>query len=154
MTKNDELNLHDTTDAAIWAAEFCKRWPSALCQIPDHEGVSDGDDFEGTMIGWFANAIMAGVDSEARKQADLAALVEAELDAPNRYAYKVGVAVGSANAYRQGLEDAAKVADKIMRDYAKLTYSPQHDRMQNAAKTYCAGEIAAAIRAKIEKETK
>ncbi|MGL6208706.1 MAG: hypothetical protein ACRC14_02610 [Paracoccaceae bacterium] len=47
------------TDAAKWAAEFCKRWPSALCQIPGKEGVCDGGDFEGTMIGWFANAIEA-----------------------------------------------------------------------------------------------
>ncbi len=63
----DEVNLHSTMDATVWAKEFCKRWPSALCQIPGHEGVSDGDDFEATMVGWFANAIMAGVDSEARK---------------------------------------------------------------------------------------
>lgn len=65
-----EPNLHDTTDASVWAAEFCKRWPSALCQIPGKEGVSDGDDFEGTMIGWFANAIMAGVDSATRSEQD------------------------------------------------------------------------------------
>ena len=63
-----EVNLHDTTDAAVWAEEFCKRYPSALCQIKGKEGVSDGDDFKDTMIGWFANAIMAGVDSEARKR--------------------------------------------------------------------------------------
>jgi hypothetical protein len=66
---DDAKNLHDTTDAAKWAAEFCKRWPSALCQIPGKEGVSDGNDFEAIMIGWFANAIMSGVDSEARKAA-------------------------------------------------------------------------------------
>lgn len=59
-----EVNLHDTTDASAWAKEFCKRWPSALCQIEGKEGVEDGDRFEGIMIGWFANAIMAGVDSE------------------------------------------------------------------------------------------
>lgn len=62
----DEPNLHETTDAATWAREFCKRWPSALCQIPGKEGVSDGDDWEATMIGWFANAIMAGVDSHTK----------------------------------------------------------------------------------------
>lgn len=64
---NKNLNLHDTTDAAIWAREFCKLWPSALCQIRGNEGVSQGDEFEHVMLGWFANAIMAGVDSEARK---------------------------------------------------------------------------------------
>ena len=66
MTDKDII-LHDTTDARVWAAEFCKRWPSALCQIEGKEGVSDGADFEHIMVGWFANAIMAGVDSEARK---------------------------------------------------------------------------------------
>lgn len=49
-------------------------------------------------------------------------------------------------ARNAALEEAARVADRIMDDYAKMTYSPHHDRMQNAAKTYCAGEIAAAIR--------
>ena len=61
----DEINLHDTTDATAWASEFCKIWPSALCQIEGKEGVSDGEDFEHTMVGWFANAIMAGVDSQS-----------------------------------------------------------------------------------------
>lgn len=72
-------NLHETTDAAIWAAEFCKRFPSALCQVPGREGVTDGDDFEGIMIGWFANAIMAGVESEARKAVDPATIREKAL---------------------------------------------------------------------------
>ncbi len=51
------------TDAAKWAAEFCKLWPSALCQIPGKEGVEDGANFEATMIGWFANAIETAKDS-------------------------------------------------------------------------------------------
>ena len=42
------INLHMTTDASIWAREFCKIFPDA----PD----------EGTMIGWFANAMMAKAD--------------------------------------------------------------------------------------------
>jgi len=61
-----ETNLHETTDASVWAAEFCKRWPSALCQIPGSEGVQDGDDWEATMIGWFANAMCAASDAERR----------------------------------------------------------------------------------------
>lgn len=63
------ISLHETTDATVWAAEFCKRWPTALCQIPGREGVETEEDFEAIMIGWFANAIMAGVDSEARRAA-------------------------------------------------------------------------------------
>ena len=62
-----EPNLHDTTDASVWAAEFCKRWTTALCQIEGREGVETEENFKEIMLGWFANAIMAGVDSEARK---------------------------------------------------------------------------------------
>lgn len=79
---DDAHHLHDTTDAAAWAKEFCKRWPSALCQIPGKEGVSGGDDFEAIMVGWFANAIMAGVDSEARGSAARIRALEAQLAAP------------------------------------------------------------------------
>ena len=57
------LHLHSTTDAEVWAEEFCRLWPAALCQIEGSEGVEDGDEWKATMIGWFANAIMAGVDS-------------------------------------------------------------------------------------------
>lgn len=75
---NDEVKLHGTTDASVWATEFCKRWPSALCQIPGKEGVSDESDFKATMIGWFANAIMTGVDSVATQQFNGLTPAEAE----------------------------------------------------------------------------
>lgn len=42
---NPELNLHDTTDAQVWAKEFCHLFPALD---------------EATMIGWFANAIETG----------------------------------------------------------------------------------------------
>lgn len=45
-----EVNLHNTTDAQIWAEQFCKIFPNS------------GLD-EGTMIGWFANAMMAKADA-------------------------------------------------------------------------------------------
>ncbi|MDI9407834.1 MAG: hypothetical protein QM523_01145 [Candidatus Pacebacteria bacterium] len=61
------VDLNGNMDAKIWAAEFCKRWPSALCQIPGKEGVSDGADFERIMVGWFANAIMTGFDEASRR---------------------------------------------------------------------------------------
>lgn len=44
-------DLHATTDASVWAREFCR--------------MHGGD--EGLMIGWFANAIMAGHDAAERK---------------------------------------------------------------------------------------
>ena len=62
-----EVDLHSTTDATVWADEFCKRWPTALSQVEGREGVESEDDWREIMVGWFANAIMAGVDSEARK---------------------------------------------------------------------------------------
>ena len=51
---SEELNLHGTTDVVVWAKEFCRLFP-------------DAD--EGLMLGWFANAIMAGVDSVPRAPA-------------------------------------------------------------------------------------
>ena len=71
----DDANLHGTLDASVWAAEFCKRWPSALCQIAGKEGVSDGPDFEATMIGWFANAIMTGYDKALAASPEVQALI-------------------------------------------------------------------------------
>lgn len=59
-------HLHSTTDAAVWAKAFCEMYPSALCQIEGQEGVTDGEAFEHTMLCWFANAIMAGVDNAAK----------------------------------------------------------------------------------------
>jgi hypothetical protein len=52
-----ETNLHDTMDAKVWAAEFVKTFLNNPCIAAD----------EGTMIGWFANAIMAGFDEANRR---------------------------------------------------------------------------------------
>ena len=46
-----EVNLNECVDAQVWAKEFCKR-----------NTASD----EGTMLSWFANAIMAGYDHAKR----------------------------------------------------------------------------------------
>jgi hypothetical protein len=53
----NEINLTQTTDAKIWAQE----WLKILKENP-----SIATD-EGTMIGWFANSIMAGYDACYRK---------------------------------------------------------------------------------------
>jgi uncharacterized protein (DUF608 family) len=47
------VNLHDTMDAQIWVAEWMKT-------IKEHPGIPTD---EGAMLGWFANAIMAGYDA-------------------------------------------------------------------------------------------
>jgi len=49
--------LNECTDAAVWAREFCRQNKA----IPIDEA---------TMIGWFANAIMAGHDSVVRSVTD------------------------------------------------------------------------------------
>jgi hypothetical protein len=53
----DKINLTDSTDAKIWAQEFMKIWQEEPIDILD----------EDLMLGWFANAIMAGYDSARRK---------------------------------------------------------------------------------------
>lgn len=109
-----EVNLHDTTDASAWAKEFCKRWPSALCQIEGKEGVEDGDSFEGTMIGWFANAIMAGVDSERPRIEALTADTE-RLQARVAELEKLGPILDI-------LPDAVEAAEKAMRKFPQPNY--------------------------------
>jgi hypothetical protein len=46
------VNLHETADAHVWAAEYCR--------------INAGAD-HATMLGWFANSIMAGYDLAERK---------------------------------------------------------------------------------------
>ena len=55
-----------------------------------------------------------------------------------------------AEAVAREREACAEIADAAMEKYAAATYQNPEARMQNAAKTYCAGDIAAAIRARSE----
>jgi hypothetical protein len=52
MTDHLAAKLHSTTDASIWAKEFCKLNP----QVD-----------EDLMLTWFANAIMTGYDEAQRR---------------------------------------------------------------------------------------
>ena len=61
-----------TMDAKIWADEFCKRNSAS-----DH----------GTMLGWFANAIMIGYDT-ARGQAEEMAMRPIVLTKIDKYEHK------------------------------------------------------------------
>ena len=62
QVRRREHTLLGTTDAMIWAEEFCRIFdskvimPQGLAQV---RGVTDAVD-EGTMVGWFANAIEVG----------------------------------------------------------------------------------------------
>jgi hypothetical protein len=52
------VNLHDTMDAQIWTTEWLKT-------IKEHPEIPTD---EGTMLGWFANAIMAGYDAGLKQK--------------------------------------------------------------------------------------
>jgi hypothetical protein len=62
MTTPNELTVPNTTDARVWARDW-------LRTIAEHPDIPTD---EGTMIGWFANAIMAGHDDATRKLSALA----------------------------------------------------------------------------------
>jgi hypothetical protein len=57
-----KINLHGHTDAVVWAKEFCRLYPQAMAQTPGKEGLVHDGEWEDIMVGWFANAIMTGVD--------------------------------------------------------------------------------------------
>lgn len=54
---SDKVNLHDTVNAKVWTNEFMKA-KEKNPNIPNDWG---------TMLGWFANAIMAGHDHAMRE---------------------------------------------------------------------------------------
>lgn len=57
MPDDDPVRLNETTDATVWAAEFCRIVGERL---PVLKGKQDW------VRGWFANAIMAGYDAGKR----------------------------------------------------------------------------------------
>jgi hypothetical protein len=64
MPGNDAVKLHETTDAHVWAEEFCRVFGE---RVPALKGKRDW------VQGWFANAIMAGYDAgrrDAEKELD------------------------------------------------------------------------------------
>lgn len=54
--------LHGTTNARVWAQEFCDQF-----RVAREEG-DWVEDAEGLMIGWFANAIEIGRDAGTRAE--------------------------------------------------------------------------------------
>ena len=68
-----EIDLHSTTDARVWAQEWC-RIARDIEATDDDRRVID----EGWMIAWFANAIMAGYD-EARRRYEMTNAHEARM---------------------------------------------------------------------------
>lgn len=63
--KAEDVDLCSCMDAQVWAREFARRYPCMLCEIPGHEGATN--EVEEIMVGWFANAIMAGYDNASRR---------------------------------------------------------------------------------------
>lgn len=59
--KETEINLVGEFDARVWASEFVRI-------VKENPNIALD---EGTMIGWFANAIMAGYDHANRRNNEL-----------------------------------------------------------------------------------
>ena len=68
--------LHESTEAQRWAAAF-----AGLFSVSLSNGLPAGDDTQGPMLGWFANAIEAGRAAGLR-QAQESAQQEAERAKP------------------------------------------------------------------------
>ncbi len=58
----DSKKLLATTDAMVWAEEFCRAF-----SLYDEDGVIE--DKEGLILGWFANAIEVGREAGRRAEA-------------------------------------------------------------------------------------
>lgn len=63
--ENYEVNLHSTTDARVWASEFMR-----IIVKSESPVIID----EGLMLGWFANAMMAGYDQAKREEPETVAV--------------------------------------------------------------------------------
>jgi hypothetical protein len=64
MPDNDPVKLYKTTDARVWAEEFCRVFGEKIPAIKDEQD---------WVHGWFANAIMLGYDAgkrDAEKELD------------------------------------------------------------------------------------
>jgi hypothetical protein len=84
MTVTDR-NLVGNTDALTWATEFTERFDGFVVR-PDQAGDEILD--VGCMIGWFANAIMAGFDEGyARAMREAAATKKTPLGDPTEYEF-------------------------------------------------------------------
>lgn len=68
--------LHESTDAQRWAVAF-----AGLFSVNLSNGLPAGDDTQGLMLGWFANAIEAG-RSAGLRQVQESAQQEAEKQKP------------------------------------------------------------------------
>jgi hypothetical protein len=56
-----DKSIHSNPDASVWAKEFIKTWAKVYPNQPAPD--------EGWMLGWFANAMCAQMDFDARKSA-------------------------------------------------------------------------------------
>ena len=63
-----DLSIHSNPDASAWAKLFCEKFPPGS-PVPD----------EGTMLGWFANAMMAMHDHNQNAIASVLAEPVSEL---------------------------------------------------------------------------
>jgi hypothetical protein len=69
---NELSRLHATDDAMVWAEEFCRIFAGKRIITERHGGHSDSKQHvdEGTMVGWFANAMQTAVDKAVDRIVD------------------------------------------------------------------------------------
>ena len=68
VSDRPEFTLLGTDDAMIWAEEFCRIFKGAIVGTPEGN-VSNAQVYldEGTMVGWFANAMQTAVNLYERR---------------------------------------------------------------------------------------
>jgi hypothetical protein len=58
-----EHTLMNTTDAMVWAEEFCRIFNGKVISMTEDDGGVDA----GTMVGWFANAMQVAINMKERR---------------------------------------------------------------------------------------
>ncbi|MET0786528.1 MAG: hypothetical protein ABWY25_07480 [Paenisporosarcina sp.] len=59
-----ERMLQSTDDATLWATEFCRLFDGRVVTMADSEDQVD----QGLMVGWFSNAMQAGINQYERQR--------------------------------------------------------------------------------------
>jgi hypothetical protein len=92
-----DRSLHHNMDAAAWAAEFKRLFP---------------DSDEGLMLGWFANAIMAGYDVAMNRAEKIMTVVDRldRAEAREQTAALRAALVGCLQVMEHGYDDDAVAA--------------------------------------------
>jgi hypothetical protein len=65
---NTEHTLLSTDDAMVWAEEFCRIFNGKIVAADEYSGGEHGPVDPGTMVGWFAGAMVTAINLYERKK--------------------------------------------------------------------------------------